>query len=1249
MKAPTILTITLLIIALPTPAQISTDGTLGQSINLQGPNFQIGAALGQQHGPNLFHSFRDFNLSHHESANFSGPSSVQNILSRVTGGNPSHIDGLFRSTISGANMYFLNPYGIIFGPNARLDVQGSFHASTADYLRLGENGRFDVRNPSDSILTIAPIEAFGFLTDSPTAITLHNSQLSVPNHQTLSLIGGDIQIQGTSADRDDKTREPMDDQAVLAAESGRINLASVAMPNELRLTASDLNWQNTEPSGSVTASNTMINVTGDGGGSLFIRGGDVRFTNTQIDSKTSGNQDGGLIDIQAENLFLTQGTELFAPTTSTGKATTIHLHATDTVEFSGMNQTKRASTINANSLIPSPDGGDASDILITARQVSFLEGAHIYSVTTGGGDASQVTIQADDSITFSGVDSSGWRIAGLTTDSISKADGAGDAGSLLLEAKNITFEQGGGMQSGTAGQGNLGNVTIRATEQFTMKGYHKDETGSPLVSRVMDSSNGGQGGELLIEAGEMIMQDGAYISASTNGPGKGGTITLHVNGTLTLIGGEQVEQKVTRIISDSRGGSRAKTVGEGGSIVLTAGQLIIKDGSIISTSARASKTKLAGKAGEIHITVTGDVLLSGFNQRHTSRSPSGSGIYASSQGFGDNSDDAGQITIEAGSLTLEEGATIISSTNNDAQGGNIDIQVTDTVKIIGHTLPLETNQSTSGIYARSESSGTTAGPSGDITLRANLLSITDQGRIETATAGSGKAGQILIDVGRLQMDNRSAILSGSQLPNTFQFATISERDSHIIILGDVIEVADDGDGYIISYVNTGNDLLQGTFVYTVANLAELHELSKHYNLKEGYIVEVADIGARFVYSYNSSYDMENWIQLSDQPIEATFETVDELLEQTQHWFKSPALVPYSSGTLIQVNDMGNGKPAQFVYSADIVLPNGRIEGAPIRISSFNVANTAALNQITEQKFLANGDMATVSNQTRFVFYDQQWIPLTGNHIQAADLSKILEGLSQAQTGNIAKVADAGSGQPVDFIYTGRNWIPLNVRYEVANLVQRDQIPAETGDIVKVANAGKGETFFYADGTWIKQIKGGQAGTITIHASEGIHLSAHSQMTTEAVSAGGGTITIEASPLVELTDSRITTSVQEGLGNGGDITVSKPMFVIMDNGKIIAQAYEGRGGNIRISSKELITSPDSLVSASSRLGIDGKVDIESPAVNLDDFLVVLPDGYDEIQLQLPKGCTVEDILNPKTTFQIRTVPEGLPETPDSFME
>uniref|UniRef100_UPI0011781C66 filamentous hemagglutinin N-terminal domain-containing protein n=1 Tax=Candidatus Entotheonella palauensis TaxID=93172 RepID=UPI0011781C66 len=94
--------------------------------------------MGQQLGGNLFHSFGDFNVNTGESATFTGPGSVSNIIGCVTGGNLSNIDGLLRSDIVGANLFLLNPQGVIFGPNASLDVTGSFHVSTADVLHFDD-------------------------------------------------------------------------------------------------------------------------------------------------------------------------------------------------------------------------------------------------------------------------------------------------------------------------------------------------------------------------------------------------------------------------------------------------------------------------------------------------------------------------------------------------------------------------------------------------------------------------------------------------------------------------------------------------------------------------------------------------------------------------------------------------------------------------------------------------------------------------------------------------------------------------------------------------------------------------------------------------------------------------------------------------------------------------------------------------------------------------------------------------------
>src|SRR6266700_6464097 len=103
----------------------------GPSVPLPGPNFIIPANFGRQKGGNLFESFSQFNLNSSQSATFCGPPTVQNILARVTSGSPSSIDGTINSSIDGANLFFLNPAGVMFGQHAQINVSGSFAVSTA--------------------------------------------------------------------------------------------------------------------------------------------------------------------------------------------------------------------------------------------------------------------------------------------------------------------------------------------------------------------------------------------------------------------------------------------------------------------------------------------------------------------------------------------------------------------------------------------------------------------------------------------------------------------------------------------------------------------------------------------------------------------------------------------------------------------------------------------------------------------------------------------------------------------------------------------------------------------------------------------------------------------------------------------------------------------------------------------------------------------------------------------------------------
>jgi filamentous hemagglutinin family protein len=131
-------------------AAVITDGSLGAAGALPGPNFAVPASLGRLSGRNLFHSFSHFDLSNGESATFSGPGNVQNILARVTGGSVSSIDGLIRSTIPDANFFLVNPSGVVFGPDASVDVSGSFVVTTGDHVAFTDGSRFNATPESGS-------------------------------------------------------------------------------------------------------------------------------------------------------------------------------------------------------------------------------------------------------------------------------------------------------------------------------------------------------------------------------------------------------------------------------------------------------------------------------------------------------------------------------------------------------------------------------------------------------------------------------------------------------------------------------------------------------------------------------------------------------------------------------------------------------------------------------------------------------------------------------------------------------------------------------------------------------------------------------------------------------------------------------------------------------------------------------------------------------------------------------------------
>jgi filamentous hemagglutinin family protein len=184
-------------------AQVVSDGTLNTTVNSpDGQNFTV--EDGNRSGSNLFHSFQEFSIPTGGSALFNNASDVQNIFSRVTGGSISNIDGLIRAN-GGANLFLINPNGIIFGNSARLDIGGSFIGSTANSVRFADGVEFSAVNPDNSSLLTISIPIGLQFGQNPNAIAVNNQPslnpslnpgLFIKPGQRLSLIGGDIILNG---------------------------------------------------------------------------------------------------------------------------------------------------------------------------------------------------------------------------------------------------------------------------------------------------------------------------------------------------------------------------------------------------------------------------------------------------------------------------------------------------------------------------------------------------------------------------------------------------------------------------------------------------------------------------------------------------------------------------------------------------------------------------------------------------------------------------------------------------------------------------------------------------------------------------------------------------------------------------------------------------------------------------------------------------------------------------------------------
>ncbi|MDM8560789.1 filamentous hemagglutinin N-terminal domain-containing protein [Candidatus Parabeggiatoa sp. HSG14] len=653
MKSLTFFYFCSLLICATLHAEVNFDGTLGPRIALEGPDYAIGAELGQQVGGNLFHSFDEFNLNMNESATFSGPDSINNIMSRVTGGNPSHIDGALRSTIPNADFYFINPAGLMFGPNATLDVPGAFHASTADTLHLQDGGQFNARNPSESSLTIAPVSAFGFLTESKAPLSINGTNAKVSTGNDFSLVAGDIQI----------------NQAKLTANAGRFNLASIAQAGNVTLQPDNITLPSKLGNITIHDSRIITSFTRGGltGGDIYIRADKFELNNSRLESNTLIGK-GKKIDIQAKEVAISHGGQLTTTTWGSGKGGHIKIQAAHTINLSGVGNQGQGSTIVANVGNPQISAtktakGNGGSIDIDTDKLQLSDGALIGTTTYGYGNGGNLNIKVTDKINFSGEDH-----RGITSGILSATTGAGNAGTVEIEAKQLHLAAGAKISTESIGTGQGGNIKIQAGDLVRLSGISKAGQGSFIVANASGTiENAGDGGMIELNAKHLQLAEGAQIGTATFGAGQGGKINLNVTSDVFFEGIDKIGFH-SGIFTMSQ--SKTNSAGNAGSIILKAGNLYLANAAKINAG-----TAGFGKGGNVNIDAQNVNMI---NEGTISA-------------FSDGQGNAGQMVLTIGNQLKMKNSTIEASAKS-ADGGNIAINSPSYFYLIDSQITASVNE-----------------------------------------------------------------------------------------------------------------------------------------------------------------------------------------------------------------------------------------------------------------------------------------------------------------------------------------------------------------------------------------------------------------------------------------------------------------------------------------------------------------------------------------------------------------------------
>ncbi|MGF2040564.1 MAG: filamentous hemagglutinin N-terminal domain-containing protein [Nostoc sp. CmiVER01] len=1185
-------------------AQITPDGTLGNNSSIIAPNVNIkGSAAdridgGAIRGANLFHSFQEFNLGESQRVYFASPTGISNILTRVTGSNISNILGTL-GVDGGANLFFINPNGILFGNNARLDVAGSFVGTTANSFVFGNGLEFSATNPQtpSPLLTVNPS---ALLFNQITAGRIENrsiapaginpagfnaSGLRVGDGKGLLLVGGNVSMDGGQ----------------LNAYGGRVELGGLAAPGNVNLLFNGDNLSLKFPLNVTRASVSLTNqarvyVKAAGGGDIAINArnidilggsqlsagiasglgqpeataGDITLNATEeikvadsgsrilnlVSQDSKGN--GGNITIDSGDFSLSDSARLEASTSGVGNAGNVTVSAKNAIDFAG--NAYIFSTVEAGG------NGNGGKININATTLSLTDGAQLSASTSGVGNAGNVTVSAKNAVDLANGD----------IFSTVEAGGVGKGSNININATTLSLTDGaqlltttdGASDNQPAGQGDAGNVNVKVTGAVNISG-EKNGFPSGILSNV-ETGTVGNGGNITIDSGSFSLSDGAQLEASTFGQGNAGNVTVGAKNAVDLAGNAYIFSTV------SAGG-----VGKGGNININAATLLLTNGAQLLTATEASATQPAGQgnAGNVNVLVTGAVNITG--QKNDFPSAIFTDVGTGARGNG------GNINISSGSFSLSDGARLVASTGGqgldspNSQGGNITLNTIGKVEVAGPDSAIRSTLLTGGV-----------GNGGNIFINSGSFSLSDGAQLSASTSGVGNAGNVTVGA-------KNAI----DLANGDIFSTV--------------EAGGVGKGNNIDINATTLSLTDGAQLLTITRGASATQPAGrgdagNVNVKVTGAVNISGEKNDFpsgIFSYVGTGSVGNGGSITINSGDLSLQDDAQLLASTRGQGSAGNIRINAKDTVTVSGTTQESKFSSGLFTFTYFNSTGIGGDITVKTNIFRISNGALLDARTRNN--QKGGDITVNANVFEALNGGQLTTTTSSNGRAgkitvnADDKLIISGIDPSYSDRITKFPD------------------------------------------NVLNIGANS------GLFVSSTGSGITGDIEINSNL-ITLDNQGKLNAESASGNGGNIDLNSDLLLLRRNSQISTNAgTEKLGgNGGNININSKFIVAVpnENSNISANAFTGIGGRVNITTNGIFgillqKSPteNSDITASSQLGVSGEVTINSPDTDPSRGLIQLPSNLVDASQQIAQGCTPRRGQN-ASSF-IATGRGGLPQSPN----